>query len=42
MAREDLSVCGYWRLGHDEEGWQASKREWNARTEAEERGPGPA
>jgi hypothetical protein len=23
-----LSVSGYWRLGHDEDGWQSSKMEW--------------
>jgi NADPH-dependent ferric siderophore reductase len=32
----DLSISGYWRLGHDEDGWQASKREWNAQVEAEQ------
>ncbi|MET9393918.1 siderophore-interacting protein [Streptomyces sp. NPDC006624] len=36
MPREDLSISGYWRLGHNEDGWQASKREWNARIEAEQ------
>jgi NADPH-dependent ferric siderophore reductase len=36
IPREDLSISGYWRLGHDEDGWQASKREWNARIEAEQ------
>ncbi len=40
IPREDLSISGYWRLGHDESGWQASKREWNARVEAEQEGPG--
>ncbi|MET8978613.1 siderophore-interacting protein [Streptomyces sp. NPDC004539] len=39
LAREDLSISGYWRLGHDEDGWQASKREWNARIEAEQESP---
>ncbi|MFI9806961.1 siderophore-interacting protein [Streptomyces sp. NPDC052301] len=38
IPREDLSISGYWRLGHDEDGWQASKREWNARVEAEQEG----
>ncbi|MFI5975992.1 siderophore-interacting protein [Streptomyces sp. NPDC051452] len=38
IPREDLSISGYWRLGHDEDGWQASKREWNARIEAEQEG----
>ncbi|WP_240512639.1 SIP domain-containing protein, partial [Streptomyces griseoruber] len=33
IPREDLSISGYWRLGHDEDGWQAAKREWNARVE---------
>ncbi|MEG3629445.1 siderophore-interacting protein [Streptomyces poriticola] len=42
VPREDLSVSGYWRLGHNEDGWQASKPEWNARIEAEERGAAPA
>ncbi|MFE9678043.1 siderophore-interacting protein [Streptomyces sp. NPDC006259] len=36
IPREDLSVSGYWRLGHNEDGWQATKREWNARVEAEQ------
>ncbi|WP_030344074.1 siderophore-interacting protein [Streptomyces sp. NRRL S-1022] len=38
FPREDLSISGYWRLGHNEDGWQASKREWNARIEAEQEG----
>ncbi|MFK0152815.1 siderophore-interacting protein [Streptomyces sp. NPDC090499] len=36
IPREDLSISGYWRLGHNEDGWQASKREWNARIEEEQ------
>lgn len=36
IPREDLSISGYWRLGHNEDGWQASKKEWNARVEAEQ------
>ncbi|MEU6402761.1 siderophore-interacting protein [Streptomyces sp. NPDC046985] len=36
VAREEMSISGYWRLGHNEDGWQASKREWNARIEAEQ------
>ncbi|MEE4544556.1 siderophore-interacting protein [Streptomyces sp. V4-01] len=40
VPRERLSVSGYWRRGADEDGWQSSKREWNARIEAEqESGP---
>ncbi|MFI6036581.1 siderophore-interacting protein [Streptomyces sp. NPDC051315] len=42
IPREDLSISGYWRLGHNEDGWQASKREWNARVEAEQEGTAPA
>ncbi|MFF8865586.1 siderophore-interacting protein [Streptomyces sp. NPDC015139] len=38
IPREDLSISGYWRLGHNEDGWQASKRDWNARIEAEQEG----
>ncbi|MGW4567951.1 siderophore-interacting protein [Streptomyces sp. NPDC004561] len=38
VPREDLSISGYWRLGHNEDGWQASKREWNARIEVEQEG----
>jgi len=28
LAREQLSVSGYWRLGADDEGWRATKRDW--------------
>ncbi|GGZ93320.1 siderophore-interacting protein [Streptomyces echinoruber] len=42
VPREDLSISGYWRVGHDEDGWQASKREWNARVEAEQEGASAA
>jgi NADPH-dependent ferric siderophore reductase len=38
IPREDLSISGYWRLGHNEDGWQASKKEWNAQVEAEQEG----
>lgn len=38
IPREDLSISGYWRLGHNEDGWQASKKEWNASIEAEQEG----
>ncbi|MBC9715500.1 siderophore-interacting protein [Streptomyces sp. TRM66268-LWL] len=38
IAREQLSISGYWRLGHNEDGWQASKRDWNAQVEAEQEG----
>ncbi|MGW3728141.1 siderophore-interacting protein [Streptomyces sp. NPDC000851] len=36
IPREALSISGYWRLGHNEDGWQAAKRDWNARIEAEQ------
>jgi NADPH-dependent ferric siderophore reductase len=38
IPREDLSVSGYWRLGHTEDRWQAAKPEWNAAVEAEQEG----
>jgi NADPH-dependent ferric siderophore reductase len=28
IPRERLSISGYWRLGHDEDGWQSTKAEW--------------
>ncbi|WP_104526313.1 siderophore-interacting protein [Blastococcus atacamensis] len=33
---EWTSISGYWRRGDTEDRWQATKREWNARIEAEE------
>jgi NADPH-dependent ferric siderophore reductase len=36
LPLDRLSISGYWRLGHDEDGWQASKREWNRQVEAEQ------
>jgi NADPH-dependent ferric siderophore reductase len=36
VPRDRVSISGYWRLGHDEDGWQASKREWNSQVEAEQ------
>ncbi|HWM39754.1 MAG TPA: siderophore-interacting protein [Streptomyces sp.] len=38
VTREQLSISGYWRQGHDEDGWQSSKKEWNAQVEAEQEG----
>ncbi|HEU5107885.1 MAG TPA: siderophore-interacting protein [Micromonosporaceae bacterium] len=35
VPRERLSISGYWRLHHDEDGWQATKRDYNRRAEAE-------
>lgn len=36
LGLDRLSVSGYWRLGVDDEGWRAGKREWNAAIEASE------
>ncbi|MGP4052721.1 siderophore-interacting protein [Streptomyces sp. 2A115] len=41
IPREDLSISGYWRLGHNEDGWQAAKRDWNAQVEAEQEAASP-
>jgi NADPH-dependent ferric siderophore reductase len=38
VARERLSISGYWRLGHDEDRWQATKRDWNRAVEEEQDG----
>ncbi len=42
IPRESLSISGYWRAGHDEDGWQASKRDWNQQVEAEQESPAAA
>jgi NADPH-dependent ferric siderophore reductase len=42
LPLERLSISGYWRLGHDEDGWQSSKRVWNQQIEAEQESAGPA
>ncbi|QLE71312.1 siderophore-interacting protein [Streptomyces rectiverticillatus] len=42
VPRGRLSVSGYWRRGHDEDGWQASKPEWNQQVEAEQEGAAAA
>jgi NADPH-dependent ferric siderophore reductase len=36
LPMDRMSISGYWRLGHDEDGWQSSKRAWNAQVEAEQ------
>jgi NADPH-dependent ferric siderophore reductase len=36
MGLDRLSVSGYWRLGVDDEGWRAGKREWSAGIEQAE------
>ncbi|MET0788755.1 MAG: siderophore-interacting protein [Cellulomonas sp.] len=38
ITRDRLSVSGYWRLGADDEGWRATKREWLATIEESEQG----
>lgn len=38
ITRDQLSVSGYWRLGADDEGWRASKRDWLATIEESEQG----
>lgn len=40
VARERLSVSGYWRVGATEEGWRAGKAEWNRQAEAVETAAG--
>jgi NADPH-dependent ferric siderophore reductase len=36
LAMDQLSISGYWRRGLNEDGWQSSKREWNAQVEREQ------
>ncbi|MFW6640354.1 siderophore-interacting protein [Nocardiopsis algeriensis] len=36
VPRERVSISGYWRLGMNEDGWQAGKREWNRQVEEEQ------
>lgn len=40
LPRDRVSISGYWRTGHDEDGWQAGKRDWNRQVEAEQDGVG--
>ncbi|UCM91245.1 siderophore-interacting protein [Streptomyces marincola] len=40
VPRERLSISGYWRRGHDEDGWQAGKAEWNRQVEQEQESAG--
>jgi NADPH-dependent ferric siderophore reductase len=35
LPRDRLSISGYWRTGQDEDGWQATKRDWNREVEAD-------
>lgn len=36
MARDRLSVSGYWRYGRTDEGWRAEKKDWKRDIEADE------
>ncbi|SCL17215.1 NADPH-dependent ferric siderophore reductase, contains FAD-binding and SIP domains [Micromonospora nigra] len=36
VPRDCLSISGYWRLGMDDEGWRATKPDWNRQVEADE------
>jgi NADPH-dependent ferric siderophore reductase len=36
VDRKRVSISGYWRTGHTEDRWQATKGEFNASMEAEE------
>ncbi|MEU5691753.1 siderophore-interacting protein [Actinosynnema sp. NPDC020468] len=36
VPRERTSISGYWRVGRDEDGWQAGKTEWNRQVEQEQ------
>ncbi|MFG3698254.1 siderophore-interacting protein [Micromonospora sp. NPDC047620] len=42
VPRDRLSISGYWRRGMDDEGWRASKPDWNRQVEAEESAAVPA
>jgi NADPH-dependent ferric siderophore reductase len=35
LSKDQLSLSGYWKRTLDEDGWQSSKREWNAAAEAD-------
>jgi NADPH-dependent ferric siderophore reductase len=36
LSADRISISGYWRLGVDDEGWRASKRDWNRSIEEAE------
>jgi NADPH-dependent ferric siderophore reductase len=42
IARQGQSLSGYWRTGHDEDAWQATKRDWNTAVEREQDSPRPS
>lgn len=39
IVRDGQSLSGYWRTGHNEDAWQATKQDWNRGVEAEQDGP---
>ncbi|HEY0217065.1 MAG TPA: siderophore-interacting protein [Cellulomonas sp.] len=40
LTTADLSISGYWRLGADDEGWRAAKRDWLRGIEESEQAAG--
>ncbi|WP_405896940.1 siderophore-interacting protein [Streptomyces sp. NBC_00727] len=38
IPASQLSISGYWRLGHDDESWRSVKRQWNEQVEREQEG----
>lgn len=36
LPRDQVSISGYWRKGHDEDRWQATKKDWNRQVEEEQ------
>ncbi|WP_066584931.1 siderophore-interacting protein [Cellulomonas timonensis] len=40
IARDRLSISGYWRLGADDEAWRAAKKAWTGAIEADEQAAG--
>ena len=42
LDREQVSISGYWRTGHTEDSWQATKRQFNQQMEQEEAQSAPA
>ncbi|MDX6222333.1 MAG: hypothetical protein QOD91_1387, partial [Frankiales bacterium] len=36
IARQDLSVSGYWKRGRTEDGWRTDKAQWQQQVLADE------
>jgi NADPH-dependent ferric siderophore reductase len=36
VERNRMSISGYWRIGNDEDAWQAAKRDWRTAVETEQ------